>query len=149
MARTNCLAQDRVDIAYSVEELSRRMSCPTDSDWIDLKRLGRYLLDRPRVINDFNFQRFPSRVDVFCDSDWAGCARTRRSTSEGALYLGDHLVKTWSVTQATIALSSAEAEYNAAVKAASAALGFQSLLADLGVKVQLHCHTDSSAAIGI
>ena len=63
---------------------------------------------------------------------------------------GDHVVKTWSVTQATVALSSAEAEYNADVKASSIGLGFVSLLGDLGVSdIKLSVHTDSSAAIGI
>ena len=59
-------------------------------------------------------------------------------------------MKTWSVTQATVALSSAEAEYSADVKAASIGLGFVSLLQDLGVpRVALRVHTDSYAAIGI
>ena len=63
---------------------------------------------------------------------------------------GSHVVKSWSVTQATVALSSAEAEYSADVKAASAGLGFMGLLGDLGISgVSLHVHTDSSAAIGI
>ena len=61
------------------------------------------------------------------------------------------MLKTWSSTQATVALSSAEAEYSALVKAASIGLGFQSLLRDLGVEsdypFKLYC--DSSAAIGI
>ena len=64
---------------------------------------------------------------------------------------GMHVVKTWSVTQATVALSSAEAEYSALVKAASIALGFKSLCQDLcipqDVPIELRC--DSSAAIGI
>ena len=50
-----------------------------------------------------------------------------------ALYYGAHLLKTWSVTQATVALSSGEAEYNADVKGASILLGFNSLLSDLGL----------------
>ena len=66
------------------------------------------------------------------------------------MLFGAHVVKTWSVTQATVALSSAEAEYNADVKAASIGLGFVSLLQDLGVfDTKLNAFTDSSAAIGI
>ena len=63
---------------------------------------------------------------------------------------GSHVVKTWSATQATVALSSGEAEYSADVKAASILLGFRSLLADLGITPQ-SCllHTDSSAALGV
>ena len=63
---------------------------------------------------------------------------------------GSHVVKTWSATQATVALSSGEAEYSADVKGASMLLGFRSLLADLGITPK-SCvlHTDSSAAIGV
>ena len=67
--------------------------------------------------------------------------------------LGEHAIKTWSVTQAVIALSSGEAEYYGIVKGASAGLGVCSVLADLGVvpktPTKLVIHTDSSAAKGI
>ena len=48
-----------------------------------------------------------------------------------------------------IALSSGEAEYYAALKGASCALGFQSMLQDLGVHASVTLYTDSSAARGI
>ena len=69
------------------------------------------------------------------DTDWAGCLRTRRSTNGGLIAIGTHIVKHWSSTQATIALSSGEAEYYGMVKGASVALGIRSMLADLGVDV--------------
>ena len=63
---------------------------------------------------------------------------------------GSHVVKTWSATQATVALSSGEAEYAADVKAASILLGFKSLLADLGIEpARCELYTDSSAALGV
>ena len=51
--------------------------------------------------------------------------------------------------QATVALSSAEAELYALTKGAAQALGFMTLLADLGVTVEAAVHTDASAAVGI
>ena len=63
--------------------------------------------------------------------------------------LGKHLMKHWAVTQATVALSSGEAELYAMVRAAAEAIGFRSLCRDLGVEVRIHLHSDSSAAIGI
>ena len=102
------------------------------------------------MVSHFKWQTDPQAAHVYSDSDWAGCVRTRRSTSGGILYYGNHVVKTWSVTQATIALSSGEAEYSADVKGASILLGFNSLLRDLGVQgVRNHLHTDSSAAMGV
>ena len=51
------------------------------------------------------------------------------------LYFGD-AVKGWSSNHAVIALSSGEAEYYAASKGASNALGFQSMSRDLGIEVK-------------
>ena len=48
-----------------------------------------------------------------------------------------------------IALSSGEAEYYAALKGASAAIGFQSMLRDLGIEASIILYSDSSAARGI
>ena len=59
------------------------------------------------------------------------------------------MLKTWSGTQATIALSSAEAELIALVKGAAEGLALRSLIADLGEECALRVHVDSSAAIGI
>ena len=54
-----------------------------------------------------------------------------------------------SSNQNVIALSSGEAEYYAALKGASSAVGFQSMLRDLGVQTSVTLYTDSSAARGI
>ena len=58
-------------------------------------------------------------------------------------------MKSWSRTQATIALSSGEAEYYSTVTAAAEALGFRSLLKDLGCTVKIRVWTDSAAAKSI
>ena len=46
VARANYLCQDRSDIQFAVKELCRAMSEPTQGDWMALKRLGRYLIDK-------------------------------------------------------------------------------------------------------
>ena len=150
VARANYLAQDRPDIQYSVKELCREMSTPSQKSWESLKRLGRYLKGRPRMIQHYPWQSDCYDLHVYVDSDFAGCLRTRKSTSGGCISLGSHVVKTWSTTQAIIALSSGEAEYYGIVRGASLGMGVQSVLQDLGVcQVKLRVHTDSSAAIGI
>ena len=63
--------------------------------------------------------------------------------------LGVHCIKTWSVNQGYIALSSGEAEYYGAVRGASQALGLKAMLSDLGVHVGVELMVDASAAIGI
>ena len=47
-----------------------------------LKRLGRYFLGRPRFVFKYPFQEADS-VDCYSDTDWAGCPKTRKSTSGG------------------------------------------------------------------
>ena len=70
----------------------------------------------------FNFQwqseDEANQMHLFVDSDWAGCAVTRRSTSGGLLKLGMHTLKTWSSTTAVVAMSSAEAELYAMTEGA-------------------------------
>ena len=62
---------------------------------------------------------------------------------------GSHLIKHWSTTQSTVALSSAEAELTGICKGAAQCLGLQSLAAGLGIKLDLTVMTDATAAIGI
>ena len=149
VARGNYLAQDRSDIGFAVKELSRRMSEPTEADWEALKKLGRYLVDKSRCIVKFPYQDEVKVLTTWSDTDFAGCKRTRRSTSGGVAQIGEHCVKTWSQTQAVVAMSSGEAEYYGMVRASSVGLGLIGVLEDLGVKLKLELKTDASAAKGI
>jgi hypothetical protein len=147
-ARANYLAMDRPEMAFATKELCRRMSAPTAADAAALRRVARYLADEPRLVYAFAWQHHGS-LQVFVDTDFAGCLRTRKSTSGGCAMLGQHLVKHWSTTQKVVTLSSGEAELAGIVKGSAEALGLQSLARDLGVEVQIRVHADSSAAIGI
>ena len=147
-ARANYLAADRPECQFSAKELCRWMSTPHASGLAGLKRLGRYLEGRRRLVFKYPWQS-ADLIDTYSDTDWAGCVRTRKSTSGGCLMLGSHLIKSWSTTQSQVALSSGEAEYYGVTRAVGTALGFQSLLRDLGVDLKLRAWTDSSATIGI
>ena len=154
-ATGNFLALDRVDVQYAVKEIARKMSNPEAADWEKLKRLALYLKGRPRAVVEFDFvaaeeyDALLEELDVFTDSDWAGCRRTRRSTTGGVATWAGMLVKSWSTTQALIALSSGEAELYAMVKASAEGLGLQSLLNDIGYKVRVRVKADASAALGV
>ena len=63
--------------------------------------------------------------------------------------LGKHLIKSWSSTQSSVSLSSGESEFYGVVKASGVALGYQSLLKDLGHALPVRVWTDSTATIGI
>ena len=150
VARCNYLAADRFEIAFTTKELCRAMANPTEMDVKAMNRLIRFLKGLPRMVQRIPFEdRPPTVVEAFVDSDWAGCRKSRKSTSGGILYLGGVAVRAWSSNQNVIALSSGEAEYYAALKGASSALGFQSMLRDLGIHTSITLFTDSSAARGI
>ena len=93
--------------------------------------------------------RRTNELDGYSDSDWAGCQRTARSTSGGAVMRGRHCIRTWSATQKSIALSSGEAELVAVVKMSCEIIGLMQLMEDWGHQMEGNVHADSSAALGI
>ena len=58
------------------------------------------------------------------------------------------MLELWSKTQAAVALSSAEAEMGAAVKASQEVLGVMSFWKNVGETTSGHVMGDASAAIG-
>ena len=127
----------------------RRLSAPTKEDEGALKRLGRFLLGRPRVVSLFRYGEECTTLVVEGDSDHAGCIRTRKSTTGGIVRWGGHVLKWWSKTQPTLALSSGEAELAAIVRSTSEGLGMQAMMEEFGIKVDLVVKSDAIAAIGI
>ena len=63
--------------------------------------------------------------------------------------MAGNVLKTWSKTQAHIALSTGESELAGVVRGATEGLGLVSVLADFGWKVKLELRADATAAIGM
>ena len=143
------LSQDRPDLQVLAKELAKGLKNPTKSHLTMLKRAARYLRNRPRLVHLFPNQSSVSRIDVWCDSDHAGCLRTRKSTSGFCVRLGASTTKTSCKSQAVIALSSGEAEYYSLVSAACNSLGEQSVLKDWGVWLPIQCWLDSNTGLAI
>ena len=124
---------------------------PTEKDRGRLKKLVRFLKGCPRYINHYKYQQAVDHITVWTDTDFAGCKEGRKSTSGGMMLLGEHVIKSWSTNQPTIALSSGEAEYYGMVKGSSQALGLKVIAEDVGVtyKGATQINTDASAAKGI
>lgn len=148
-ARTNYLALDRPDCSFAAKELCREFSRPTLSFFIRLKHLVRYLVHAPKHVYVYPLEDCEAGIKMHVDTDFAGCTKTRRSTSGGLMTWGTHTIKHWSSTQTTIALSSGEAELSGIVLGASHGLGLQSLALDMDIPLSLHIYSDASAAIGI
>lgn len=115
-----------------------------------VKHLLRYLLNAPAqgilLAKD-------SAVDLttYCDSDWASCPMTRRSTTGYCIMLGDSPLSGKSKKQAVVSCSSAKAEYRAMALTCCEVTWLVELLKDLGLKdlgpVDLRC--DNQAALYI
>ena len=109
--RASYLSHDRCELQFAVKELARRMQQPNTWNMQDLKRLVRFLKGSPRCLVVYNRQAEQPIVDVFSDSDWAGCAKTRRSTSSSYVMRSGHLFAASATTQNVVATSSGEAEF--------------------------------------
>ena len=104
------MCQERADVMYSVKETARKITCPTESDEMNLKRIVRYLKGAPSAKSLIEIITPSKFVNVYTDSDWAGQATTCKSTSGGVVQWGNATLTAWSRTQQTVSLSSAEAE---------------------------------------
>ena len=150
-ARLNYMAQDNPLLQYPAKEVCRSMARPSVTDFGKVKRLVRFLKRVGPVKFNYVMQEESEakHIMVYVDSDWAGCQRTRRSTTGGVMKVGRHVVRTWSATQPTAATSSGEAELIAMAEGASRGLGLRTMMMELGFGPELqvvHMATDSSVA---
>ena len=151
-ARANYLSQDRADIGFSTKELCREFSVPNRNSMGKLKRVVRYLAGKPRLLHCYNWGKEKldqQYLEIYVDTDFAGCKETRRSTNGGVCLLGGCNVRQWAKTQTTLALSSGEAELHGINMGITQGLGLQSLAKDLGFDFKIRVHSDATAAIGM
>ncbi|CAK0865658.1 unnamed protein product, partial [Prorocentrum cordatum] len=147
--RASYLSEDRPDIKYAVKEAAKCMHEPCEHGMELVKRIARHLLGRPRLVQRFRRRRWSGVLKGFSDSDFAGCLETRKSTSCGVFQLGDHMIRVFSATQGSEALSSGEAEWYALVHTVSCGIGLVSLARDMGYELELRLAGDATAASGI
>ena len=147
------LALIRPDTSYATKELSRDLTAPTNRSLLKLKHLLGYLagtkdyVHRLRAGITLSSNKCTFDLDCFVDSDWAGCQRTRKSTSGVVVKLLNCPVDSCARTQGTIALSSGEAKLYAIGQGISETLHVRNLIldAELAKKVKLHIYTGSTA----
>ena len=153
------MSQLREDIKFPVKELSHSLTNPQASDFDNLTHLLKHI----NQTRDFVYVMDPqiptadsqgfTQVEVvsYSDSDWAGCQRSRRSTSGSLITLFSVNISSTSCTQASVSHSSAEAELYAMTQAEVESLaikrfvkGLKSVILSRDVKITLK--TDSSAS---
>ncbi|CAL8176136.1 unnamed protein product [Prunus armeniaca] len=117
----------RPDITYVVHVLSRFMHEPRKPHMETALRILKYLKNTPRQGLFFSAQS-DLKLSAYCDSDWAGCPTTRRSTTRYCVFLGSSLISWRTRRHKTVSLSSAEAEYRAMARACCELSWLRSLL---------------------
>ena len=118
------MTEQRFDNSFSTKEIMREAAGPTTASKTKLKRIARYFKGRQRCVLNFPWVgKLDDVIHVTVDADWAGDPKGRCSTSGGVLAIGPcFTVRHWSVTQATVSLSSAESEAKAIPKGCIEAL---------------------------
>jgi len=122
----------RPDLAYSISCLSRHLQNPSKDHETAAKRVLRYL--NGTLQYGITFQHCSTEPTAFgySDSDWAGDAGTRKSTTGYAFFVVGGLVSWKSKLQSIVTLSSTEAEYAALAEALREASRLRGLLTELG-----------------
>ena len=124
--------QTRPDM-FTVNILSRHMNAPTNQHWMCGKRLLRYLQVSKGLKLTYTKE---ASYDLVGESDagWSGDVNDRKSTTGYYFKLnGRGAALRWGVKkQATVALSSSEAEYQGMAAAVQEALYLKQLLEDFG-----------------
>ena len=77
--RAQYLSSDIPDIQIECRDLARKMQQPSNLDEMGPKRLPSFLGVRPRLVWLFKWLKRVTRIESWCDTDHAGCIRTRKS----------------------------------------------------------------------
>ena len=154
VAKLQWLAYTRPDMAYSIKELARSIQQPSIRDQKKLKHVIRYLAGtttykfsiRP-TIKLTTHDLTPIDLNIYVDSDWAGCHQTPKSTSGFIIQFLGTTIYFGSRTQAVVALSSAEAEFYGIGTGTQEGLYIRNFLLEAlsNRKINFKIHTDSTA----
>ncbi|CAN0847094.1 Retrovirus-related Pol polyprotein from transposon RE1 [Linum grandiflorum] len=140
----------RPDIQYAMSYLCQFVESPKQEHLDALKRVLRYV--KSASGQGLHFSSNNSLVlEAYCDTDWGGCALTRRSTTEYFIKMGDSPIAWRTKKQQVVSRSLAEAEYQAMATTVSEVVWLRHLLKEFGVDVtegtRLYC--DNQAALHI
>lgn len=125
----------RPNITYAVQQLCLFMHDPREPHLVALRRVIRYLQGTKHMGLQLLKQQ-SMKLTAYTDADWAGWPSTRRSTSGFCLYHGNNLISWSAKRQATVSLSSAEAEYKGVANVVAESCWLRNLLLEMGRPLQ-------------
>ena len=121
------MSLDRADVQHAAKEMCTKMASPTQGSWKRLKKPGKCVKGVEKVTWAMRAWKHDEEMNV--DSDSA-------NRSGGMTMINGTVVKHWLRTQASRALSKAQAEYYAVVTGVAEGLGVWSMMTDLGKSAQ-------------
>ena len=125
------LTHSHLDLSFAVGRVARYMKTSHEIHWKAAKRILRYIQGTIQFGIHYSTGGAPLLVD-FTDSDWAGDPDDRNSTAGYVFSLGSGPI-TWAYKkQQALALSSAEADYQAVVSASQKYLWLRQILSEFG-----------------
>jgi len=141
------LTASRPDILFSVCLYARFQSDPRETHLTAVKRIFRYLKGTTNLGLMYK-KSSDYKLIGFCDADYAGDRIERKSTSGNCQFLGENLISCASKRQATIALSTTEAEYISAASCCTQLLWMKHQLEDYQItKSCIPIYCDNTTAI--
>ncbi|WVZ58253.1 LOW QUALITY PROTEIN: hypothetical protein U9M48_008539 [Paspalum notatum var. saurae] len=143
------LTATRPDIQFAVCLCARYQASPRTSHRQAVKRIFRYLMFTPELGLWYS-SGYSLSLRGFLDADHTGCRIDRKSTSGTCQLLGTSLVSWSSRKQASVSLSTTEAEYIAAASYCSQLLWMKATLSDFGLRFgRIPLLVDSTSAISV
>lgn len=127
----------RPDIAASVSILAQKVSCPTQNDWLELKRVLKYLKGTKDLKLALSSIKQNGTCHAYADANWAEDKHDRKSNTGYIVFVCGGAVSWCSKKQSCVALSSTEAEFMALSEAAKEVIWIRRLLIELGEKFEM------------
>ena len=137
------------DIVHAVSTVSKFNAEPTQAHLTAVKRIFRYLKGTIDVV--LQYKLAGDKLMGYSDADWENDLDDQHSITGNVFIMSGGAVSWLSQKQATIALSTAEAEYIALGSATQEAIWLRQLLADLRIdtKTPTEISEDNQGAIAM
>jgi transposase InsO family protein len=125
----------RPDISSSVSILSQKLSRPSETDYVEAKRIIKYLKGTRNFKLELSSSKKEQNLNGFSDANWAE-SRIDRKSNSGHLFMLNGGTVSWACRkQNCVALSSTEAEYIALSEASQEAVWLKGICSDFNINM--------------
>jgi len=101
------MAPDRPDCQQAIRNLTKSLKEPTGVDMVNLVRVARYLKGtKDHGVRLRSGEGDIKSLEVYSDTDWASCKKTRKSTACGVFMVNGNLLSSYSRSLSMICRSS-------------------------------------------